>query len=154
MTGIRLRHRFPTHRSDAGERGSAAIEAAVGVPAFALFVGLVIVGGRIAIAHQAVQTVAADVARAASIARTADDAQASASQAMTAGLANQQLQCAATDLTLDTAGLASPPGVTGTVTATVSCTVDLADVSVPGVPGAHTVTATMTSPVDAWRADP
>lgn len=154
MTGIRLRHRSPTHQSDAGERGSAAIEAVVGVPAFALFVGLVIVGGRIAIAHQAVQAVAADAARAASIARTADDAQASASHAMDAGLETQDLRCAATELSLDTAGLASPPGVTGTVTATVRCTVDLADVSVPGVPGAHTVTATMTSPVDAWRANP
>jgi len=39
------------------ERGSAAIEAAIGVPAFALFVGLVIFGGRTATTHQAVVNV-------------------------------------------------------------------------------------------------
>ncbi|MFE5291403.1 TadE/TadG family type IV pilus assembly protein [Isoptericola sp. NPDC056618] len=154
MTGSRRRCHVSRGWLEDGERGSAAIEAVIGVPAFVLFVGLVIVGGRIAIAHQAVQAVAADAARAASIARTVDDAQAAAAQGMSAGLANQELRCAATHLTLDTTGLASPPGVAGTVTATVSCTVDLADVSVPGVPGAHTVIATMTSPVDAWRADP
>jgi Flp pilus assembly protein TadG len=45
------------------ERGSAALEAAIGVPAFALFVGLVIFGGRTATTHQALQSAAADAAR-------------------------------------------------------------------------------------------
>ncbi|HEX8508096.1 MAG TPA: TadE/TadG family type IV pilus assembly protein, partial [Propionibacteriaceae bacterium] len=35
------------------ERGSAVVEAAIGVPAFLLFVLLLVAGGRIAIAEQA-----------------------------------------------------------------------------------------------------
>ena len=53
------------------ERGSAAIEAAIGVPAFALFVGLIIFGGRTATTHEALQSAAADAARSASLARDA-----------------------------------------------------------------------------------
>jgi len=52
------------------ERGSATVEAVIGVPAFLLLLGLLIVGGRVAIAHQVVQSAASDAARAASIART------------------------------------------------------------------------------------
>ena len=41
------------------ERGSAAVEAALGVPAFVLFVGLIIFGGRTATTHSAVESAAA-----------------------------------------------------------------------------------------------
>ncbi|MFZ2428457.1 MAG: TadE/TadG family type IV pilus assembly protein, partial [Propioniciclava sp.] len=37
------------------ERGSAAVEAVIGVPALLLLVGLLVLGGRTAIAQQAVQ---------------------------------------------------------------------------------------------------
>jgi hypothetical protein len=33
----------------------------------------------------------------------------------------------------------------------VTCTVNLSDLSIPGVPGARTITATASSPVDAYR---
>ncbi|MGE3381192.1 MAG: TadE/TadG family type IV pilus assembly protein, partial [Nocardioides sp.] len=36
------------------QRGSASIEATIGLPAFVLFVGLIIFGGRTSVAHQAV----------------------------------------------------------------------------------------------------
>jgi len=42
------------------ERGSASVEAAIGVPAFLLLVGLLVLGGRTAIAQQAVQAAASD----------------------------------------------------------------------------------------------
>ena len=45
------------------ETGSAAIEAAVGLPAFMLLVALVLLGGRLAIATQAVQASASEAAR-------------------------------------------------------------------------------------------
>ena len=61
-------------RARRAEAGSAALEAAVGLPAFMLFVALVILGGRLAIATQAVQASAAEAARVASIARTQGDA--------------------------------------------------------------------------------
>ena len=56
------------------ERGSATVEAVIGVPAFLLLIALLVLGGRIAIAHQVVQAAASDAARAASIARTAASA--------------------------------------------------------------------------------
>jgi len=51
------------------------IEAVIGVPAFMLFVALIVFAGRVAIAHQGVQSAAADAARSASIARTQGGAQ-------------------------------------------------------------------------------
>ena len=56
-----------------------------------------------------------------------------------------------TAVTVDTAGFAAPVGTPATVTATVRCVVNLADLAVPGVPGTRTVTATASSPVDTFR---
>src|SRR3546814_17644537 len=61
-----------------GDRGSASIEAAIAVPAFGLFVGLIIFGGRTAIAQQSVESAASDAARSASILRTNAEATAAA----------------------------------------------------------------------------
>ena len=136
------------------DRGSAAIEAAIVVPAFTLFIGLLIFAGRTAIAHQGIDAVATDAARSASLARTADQAQANAQEAIAYSMTNNNLRCASSSVELDISGLSAPIGTPGMVTATVTCTINLADLSVPGVPGSHTVTATMVSPVDAFRADP
>ncbi len=133
------------------ERGSAALEAAIGLPAFLLFVGLIIFAGRVAIATQAVDSAATQAARTASIARTATDAGATARSAATSSLTSQQVNCVSTAVTVDTAGFAAPVGTPATVTATVRCVVNLADLAVPGVPGTRTVTATSTSPVDTFR---
>lgn len=133
------------------ERGSEAIEAAIGVPAFLLFIALIIGAGRFAIAHQAIDAAAAEAARAASIARTQSQAASSATAGATASLANQQLQCTSKSVTVDVAAFASPPGTPASVSATVSCTVNLSDVTVPGLPGNRTITSTMSSPLDTYR---
>jgi len=133
------------------ERGSASIEAAVGVPAFILFIGLIIFAGRLAIAHNAVQASAAEAARTASIARTQPEAIAQATSSAAASLTNQNVNCLSQRVQVDTAGFAAPAGTEATVTATVTCVVNLSDLSVPGVPGSRTVTATMTSPIDTYR---
>ena len=133
------------------ERGSAAIEAAIGLPAFMLFVALIILAGRVAIATQAVDSAATASARTASIARTAGDANATARTAAASSLADQNLQCVSITVTLDTTGFSAPLGTPATVTATVRCVVNLTDVTLPGVPGTKTVTATATSPVDTFR---
>jgi Flp pilus assembly protein TadG len=133
------------------DRGSAVIEAAIGVPAFMLFVALIIGAGRVAITHQSVLAAAAEAARSASIERTQTAANQAATQAAAAALANQKLQCVSTQVTLDTTGFASPVGTPATVTATVTCVVNLSDVAVPGLPGALTITETMSSPIDTYR---
>ena len=133
------------------ERGSAVIETVIGLPAFLLFVALIIFAGRMAIAHQAVEAAANSAARSASISRTQGEAEAAASTAATATLASQGLTCASTALSVDTTGFAASVGTPAQVTATVTCEVDLADLSVPGVPGSKTVTATMRSAIDTYR---
>ena len=133
------------------ERGSAALEAAIGVPAFMLFVALIVLAGRVAITTQAVDSAATASARTASIARTAGDANATARTAAASSLTDQNLRCVSTTVTLDTTGFSAPLGTPATVTATVRCVVTLTDLALPGVPGTRTVTATATSPVDTFR---
>jgi Flp pilus assembly protein TadG len=139
----------PTTRR--GEAGSASIEAALGVPAFALMVGLVIFGGRTALAHQALESAATDAARSASLARSTADARSQAVRAATTSLSNQHVRCRTVGVSVDTRGFEAPLGQTATVTVTVTCRLDLADLALPGVPGTRTVRATMASPIDAWR---
>jgi Flp pilus assembly protein TadG len=133
------------------DRGSAAFEAAIGVPAFLLFIALIIGAGRVAIARQAVEAAAAEGARSASIARTQSAADHDASASAAATLANQQLQCATTQVVVDTVGFAKPVGTSAAVSVTVTCVVNLSDVAIPGLPGTLPITETMTSPLDTYR---
>jgi len=133
------------------ERGSAAIETAIGVPAFLLFIALIIGAGRIAIARQSVEAAAAEGARSASIARTQSTADHDAITSAAATLANQQLQCVTTRVVVDTSGFAKPVGTPATVSVTVTCTVNLSDIAIPGLPGTLPITETMTSPLDTYR---
>jgi Flp pilus assembly protein TadG len=143
---IRLRR----HHRD--ERGSAAIEAAVGVPAFVLFVGLIIFGGRTATAHQSVESAAADAARAASIERTSTSARAAAISAATTSLSNQGVPCLDLDVAVDANQFINRTvGEAATVSVQVQCRIDLSDLSVPAVPGSRLISATMTSPIDTFR---
>ena len=145
----RLLGRRITGRSD---RGSEALEAAIGVPAFLLFIAMIIAAGRLAIAHQGIDAAAAQAARSASIARTQTAAHASAVNGATSSLANQKLLCASTSVNVDTSGFASPVGTPATVSATITCVVSLSDVAIPGLPGTRTITSTMSSPLDTYRA--
>ena len=133
------------------ERGSSTIEAVIGVPAFVLFVLLIIAAGRIAIARQAVEASAAEAARSASIARTQDQAAANGISGAAASLRNQGVRCTAQRVDVDTSGFAAPVGTPAKITATVTCIADLSDLSIPGLPGARTITATMSSPIDTYR---
>jgi Flp pilus assembly protein TadG len=133
------------------ERGSAAIETAIGVPAFVLFIALIIGAGRIAIARQSIEAAAAEGARSASIARTQSAADHDAAASAAATLDNQQLQCATTLVVVDTSDFARPVGTPGVVSVTVTCVVNLSDVAIPGLPGTLPITRTMTSPLDTYR---
>lgn len=134
------------------ERGSATVEAVIGVPAFLLLIGLLIVGGRVAIAHQIVQSAASDAARAASIARTQAAARTDATTAAQHSLANQQLDCLTTTVTLDTTGFATPVGTPAQIRATVACALDLSNLGIPGLPASLPIVETMSSPLDTYRA--
>ena len=134
-----------------GERGSAAIETVVIVPAFLLFVLLIIYAGRVAVTRQAVQAAAAEAARSASLARTAGQAQSAAAGGAAASLHNQGLTCQSQQVRIDASGFAAPVGTPAKVTATITCLIDLSHLTLPALPGTRTVTATMTSPIDTYR---
>lgn len=152
------RRRWQTGTRRAGrrrdERGSAAIEAVIGVPAFGLFVGLIIFGGRTASTDEALQSAAAEGARSASLARDAQTARSQAREAAIASITNQQIGCSGVSVTVDTSDFTKQPGVPGTVEVTVSCRLELSDLSVPGVPGSRVMRASMSSPLDTWRETP
>lgn len=133
------------------ERGSASIETTLGAVVILMMLGLVVLGGRLSLAGQAVEAAAFEAARSASIARTAGEAQASSQSAASATLANQSLRCRSTSVDVDVSGFATPIGTPASVQASVNCVVDLSDLTLPGVPGTRTVTATATSPIDTYR---
>jgi Flp pilus assembly protein TadG len=133
------------------DRGSATLEAAIIVPGLLILIGLVIAGGRIAVAGQAVEEAARDAARQASIARSATNAHTSAVAAAGATLDRQGLQCARLDVAIDTSGFRVPAGQPAAVSATVTCVVRLSDVAVPGMPGSRSMNAVFTSALDQFR---
>ena len=133
------------------DRGSASVEAVIGVPVFLLLLGLLIVGGRVAIAHQVVQSAASDAARAASIARTQTAARTDATSAAQQSLANQRLDCLTTTVTLGTTGFTTTVGTPAQVRATVACDLNLSNLGIPGLPASLAITETMFSPLDTYR---
>lgn len=138
-------------RRDDRERGSVALEAVVIAPALLLLIVMVIAGGRLALAKQSVEAAASDAARSASIARTPGEAASAGAKAARASLANEELRCASQSAAVDAAAFAAPVGAPAQISATVTCAVNLSDLSVPGIPGTYTATSTMTSPIDTYR---
>lgn len=140
-----------TRLGSATDRGSATIELAVLAPALIAGLGLVIVAGRISVAGSAVEQAAASAARAASIARDSRTAQAGADRAARDSLRDQGITCQPLTSAVDVSGFAVAVGSPASVTVTVGCSIPLADVAVPGMPGQRTVTAQMTSTIDRFR---
>lgn len=135
-----------------GDRGSAAIEAAVLAPALLALIGVAIVGGRIQVAGGAIETAAHDAARAASISRTAGQARTNAYTAADATLSQAGLHCTRLTVVVDTSGFAVPVGQPATVSADVDCVVDFADLMpVDGLPGSKRLHARFTSVLDTFR---
>lgn len=134
-----------------GDRGSATLEAVIIMPTFMLFVALIITAGRIQMARQSVDAAAVEAARAASISRTAGEAQSRASTSGNQALTNQGLRCTTTSVSIDTSGYSVPAGTPASVSATIVCILDVSDVAIPGLPGAITITRSASSPLDTYR---
>lgn len=134
-----------------GERGSVSLELVILTPGLLLVLGVLIYGGRLELAKQSVQSAATQAAREASIARTQPEANSTADVAATRSLAEQGLDCVSSSVSVDTSGFASPAGTPASITAEVTCVVNLSDLAVPGIPGSQTVTATADSPLDTYR---
>ncbi|MCX4515949.1 pilus assembly protein [Streptomyces sp. NBC_01619] len=133
------------------DRGSYAVETAVLAPVMIGLLLLMIAFGRVTDAGGAVDSAARAAARAASLERDADSAQSKAQTAASRSLEGEGITCHATSVVVDTAGYTLDTGVEANVTATISCTADLSDIGLPGLPGAKTLTASWTSPIDTYR---
>lgn len=132
------------------DAGNAALELVVLAPVLLFLLGLVIAAGRTSIAQGSVDAAARDAARQASISLTPQAAQAAALSSASAALSQDGLDCDPV-VTVDTSEFSVPVGEPATVSATVSCTVRLSDLLVPGLPGSETLTSTFTSPLDPYR---
>lgn len=132
------------------ERGSVSLELAIIAPALLLLLGALVLAGRVETSSASVEQAARAAARDASLARTPDAARTTAVTSAQRELAGGT--CVNIDVTVDTSGFAAPVGTNAAVTVTVSCTVSVANLAIPGLPGAHTMTGTATSPLDRYRS--
>ncbi len=136
-------------RSWRSERGSISVEVAVIAPAFVFLMLLVVYAGKVSEADGNVERAAAEGARAASLrqnpAAAIDDARA----VVEANLAVAGVPCSQLDTSVDTSTF--EPG--GSVTVTVRCDASMADVTLLGVPGTRSFTATSTEVIDTYRSD-
>lgn len=137
-----------THRS---ELGSATVELAILVPALLLMLGLLAAGGRVWFARTTVTEAANSAARAASIARSANEAGANGRSAAEQSLSTGGLRCAGTEITINTAAFGVPVGTPATVTSTVRCRVSFSDLLLPGTPGSINLSASGASALDTYR---
>jgi Flp pilus assembly protein TadG len=129
------------------DRGSASLELVLITPALIVLLLFVVFVGRLEQARGDVDRAARDAARAASIARSSDEARSQGEAAARSTLQSGGVTCRGLTVAVKVDDFA--PG--GSVAATVTCDVDLADVALLGVPGRRTLTAAFSEPVDVYR---
>jgi Flp pilus assembly protein TadG len=129
------------------ETGSAAVELVLVTPVLIVLLLFVVFVGRLASARADVDAAARDGARAASLARSPAAAARDGREAVEATLAGERVTCRTLSVSIEAASFR--PG--GSVGATVTCAVDLGDLTSLGVPGTRTVSAAFSEPVDLFR---
>lgn len=136
----------------ATDRGSFAVETAILAPVLIIALGVMVALGRVVDAEGAVDIAARAAARAASLERDPASAQSQAQSAATQSLSGEGITCRSAGVSVDTGGYATAVGQDAEVTADVTCTADLSDIALPGLPGAKELHSTWTSPLDTYRA--
>jgi Flp pilus assembly protein TadG len=127
--------------------GSAAVEIVVLIPLLMVFVVLAVAFGRFETTRIQVIAAARAAVEAASVSSSPDQAQSAASEAAKPAFLGSLGNCRS--LIVETNTEDFRPG--GTVTVTVSCTLDLSDLGAPGLPGSSVVSATQVAPIDPYR---
>ncbi|HBF84925.1 MAG TPA: hypothetical protein DD420_34855 [Streptomyces sp.] len=133
------------------DRGSYSVETAVLAPVGISLLLLMLAFGRVTDAEGAVDSAARAAARAASLERDAGSAQSAARAAAERSLQGEGITCRTSNITVSTGGYSLDVGVEANVEASVACTADLSDIGLPGLPGAKTLRASWTSPLDTYR---
>jgi Flp pilus assembly protein TadG len=125
---------------------------AILAPGVIAFFVLVVIAGRVVLAHQAVDAAAFSAARTASLTRSAGAAAAEGDAAARASLASQGVNCRSLTITIDVSEFSVPVGQSATITAQITCVAELSDVALPGMPGTMTLVSSFTSPLDRYRS--
>lgn len=134
------------------QRGAAAVELTLLVPALLLMLGLLVAGGRLWFARTTVNEAAQTAARAASLARSTYAATAAGREAGAQSLETAGLRCRSTSVSINTAAFGVPAGTPSTVTSTITCSVDFSDVMLPGWPGSMELTGRGSAALDTYRS--
>ncbi|MET9396121.1 TadE family protein [Kitasatospora sp. NPDC002965] len=143
-----------TRRRPTGDRGSVSMELAILAPVLIAMLLLIVAAGRIHLSDSTVDAAARNAARAASLERDGATAKTAGTRVAQQTLQDQGLRCDQLKVDVPTDGFRAPLGTPSSVHVTVSCTVALADLALPGLPGSRTVTGTFSSPIDAYRGRP
>lgn len=141
----------PGAAPDPGDRGSMSVELVVIAPALVLMLLLIGAGGRWVESHGALDGAARDAARAASVGRTAEDADTLAHQAAQADLSTSGW-CDGGTVAVGVNGFPATATIAqGTdITVTVSCSVNMAPFTMLGFRAATPVTAQAVAPLDPF----
>lgn len=140
--GVRLAGRM--------DAGFSSLELIILTPVVLTMLLLVIGFGRLTHGRQLVQQAAAAAARAATLDSNPGQANTDAAQTAHDILAQAGVSCHTFTASVDTSDF--QPG--GQVTVTVTCTASLSDLGMVGFPGAKTLTASATSPLEQYRQLP
>jgi Flp pilus assembly protein TadG len=130
-----------------GEEGQAIAELVIVVPVFLILIVLMVALGRVDSAQGDVESAARAGVQAAVVQADAAEAQSQAVAAVSSTLAGAGLTCPSPQITTDTSNFVAG----GKVSVSVTCVTSLADVSVPGMPGSKTLSATSVAPIDQFR---
>ncbi|WP_188298297.1 TadE/TadG family type IV pilus assembly protein [Streptomyces sp. CBMA156] len=135
------------------DRGGIAIEAAIVVPSVVALVLVAIAAGRVQTTAGTVEAAARAGARTASLQRSVDGMKQPARDSALAMLRQQGVSCRNGDVRVDNGQLNLPGGPVTTVTVTVICDVELADLlgGPSGVPVTKHLVGEFTSVVDRYR---
>jgi Flp pilus assembly protein TadG len=130
-----------------GEEGQAIAELAILAPVLLLIIVLMVALGRVDSAQGDVESAARAGVQAAVVQTDAGDAETQAASAVTSTLAGAGLTCPSPQIITNTSNFVAG----GSVSVSVTCVTSLADVSVPGVPGSKTLSATSVAHIDQFR---
>lgn len=132
------------------DQGSMSIEMVLLAPLLIGFMMLVAAGGRYVDVVGEVEASSRDAARAASLERSAGDAQAAAARIVAVGRP-ARTRCGPVAVDFRPAATAA---TVGRVTAELTCSVSFEALGLIGLPGSTTVTAASNAPLDSYRRLP
>ncbi|MDI3390047.1 hypothetical protein QIS99_28215 [Streptomyces sp. B-S-A8] len=134
------------------DTGAYTLEALVCTPVVLFVVVLLAAYGLAGIGDTTTANAAAAAARAASRASAPEGAEAAGQDAARSALSKAGRTCEESSIEIDVSNFPKAVGDPGQVSVTVTCTVSLSQLMVPGLPGAKTLESTRVSYVDQYNS--